>query len=357
MSELVLDIKPVVEDIQCMIEQSQQKAIQAVNTEATLLYWQVGKRINDEVLQNNRAEYGKRVVAMLAARLTEKYGKGWGHFQLRQCMQLSTIFPNEKILYALRTKLSWTKIRSVIYMDDPLKRDFYIQMTIQEGWSSRVLQERIRSMLYERTAISKKPEQTIRNDLEILKNQKIVSQDLVFRDPYLLNFLGLADTYSEKDLESAIVAEMQNFIIEMGSDFAFMARQKRIEIDHRDYYIDLLFFHRRLKRLIAIELKIGEFDAAYKGQMELYLRYLEKYEMLEGENPPIGLILCTGKSKEHVELMDLHKSNIRLADYLTILPPQEVLKDKLHQARLLAQENQSAQIEIIEDYNIQKDDE
>jgi hypothetical protein len=161
---------------------------------------------------------------------------------------------------------------------------------------------------------------------------------LVFRDPYFLNFLGLSDTYSEKDLETSIIAELQRFIIEMGSDFAFLARQKRITIDNRDYYIDLLFYHRRLKCLIVIDLKIGEFEAGYKGQIELYLRYLEKYEQIEGENSPIGLIFCTGKSEEHVELMQLDKSNIRVADYLTALPSQKILQEKLHKAVQIARQ-------------------
>ena len=207
-----------------------------------------------------------------------------------------------------------------------------------EKWSSRQLQDRIQSMLYERTAISKKPEQTIKNDLELLKTEQKLSPELVFRDPYFLDFLGLADTYSERDLETSILAELQHFIIEMGSDFAFMARQKRIIIDNRDYYIDLLFYHRRLKCLVAIDLKIGEFEAAYKGQMELYLRYLEKYEQVEGENTPIGLILCTGKNEEHIELLRLNKSNIRVADYLTILPPKKLLQEKLHKAVEIAQQ-------------------
>jgi predicted nuclease of restriction endonuclease-like (RecB) superfamily len=217
-------------------------------------------------------------------------------------------------------------------MQDTLKRDFYIEMCKLEKWSTRRLQERIQSMLFERTAISKKPEQTVKNELALLNKEQKLSADLVFKDPYVLDFLGLKDTYSEKDLESTIIAELQRFISELGSDFAFLARQKRITIDTTDYYIDLLFYHRRLKCLVAIDLKIGNFEASYKGQMELYLRYLEKYEQVEGENSPIGLILCSGKNEEHVELLQLDKSNIRVADYLTVLPSQEVLKQKLHQA-------------------------
>ena len=321
-----------------LIEQSKQNVAVAVNAEITLLYWNVGKRINNEVLNNERAEYGKKIVQSLSAQLTLQYGKGWGEKQLRQCMQFANVFQDEQIVYALRIQLTWTHIRTIIYMEDPLKRDFYIEMCKLEKWSSRQFQERIQSMLYERTAISKKPEETIKNELELLKNEKEISPDLVFRDPYFLDFLGLRDMYSEKDLEASILAELQRFITEMGTDFAFMARQKRITIDHRDYYIDLLFYHRRLKCLVAIDLKIGEFEANNKGQMELYLRYLEKYEQVEGENTPIGLILCTGKNEEHVELLQLDKSNIRVADYLTALPSQKILQEKLHKAVAIAQQ-------------------
>ena len=321
-----------VSEIKTLIEQSKRNVALAINSEITALYWHVGNRINSEILQNERAEYGKQIVQSLSAQLEQEYGKGWGEKQLRQCMQFALVYPDKEIVYALRRQLSWTHLRTVIYMEDALKRAFYIEMCKLENWSSRQLKERIQSMLYERTAISKKPELTIQNDLELLQNEQKLSAGLVFRDPYVLDFLGLSDAYSEKDLETSIIAELQRFIIELGSDFAFMARQKRITIDNREYYIDLLFYHRRLKCLIAIDLKIGEFEAAHKGQMELYLRYLEKHEQVEGENTPIGLILCTGKNEEHVELMQLHKSNIHVADYLTLLPSQKVLKQKLHQA-------------------------
>ena len=198
-------------------------------------------------------------------------------------------------------------------------------------------------MLYERTAISKKPEQTIINDLELLKNEQQLSPDLVFRDPYFLDFLGLRDTYSEKDLEASILVELQKFIIELGSDFAFMARQKRITIDNDDYYIDLLFYHRRLKCLVVIDLKLGKFEAAYKGQMELYLRWLEKHEGIEGENLPIGLILCASKNQEHIELLQLEKSNIKVAEYLTQLPDMKLLEQRLHQAIEMAKNKLSSQ--------------
>ena len=187
-------------------------------------------------------------------------------------------------------------------------------------------------MLYERTALAKQPEEVIRRDLELLRNERKMSPNIAFHDPYFLDFLGLEDDFSEKDLESAIVSELQKFITEMGNDFAFMARQKRISVDDEDYYIDLLFFNRRLRCMVAIDLKLSNFKAAYKGQMELYLRWLERNEMLEGENKPIGLILCAGKNEEHIELMHLHESNIRVADYITKLPDRKVLEQKLQQA-------------------------
>ncbi|GLI33061.1 PDDEXK nuclease domain-containing protein [Desulforhabdus amnigena] len=323
---------PLVEDIRQLIDAARARVATTINAELTLLYWQIGWRINAEVLRGERAEYGKQIVSTLAKQLTREYGRGWGEKHLWHCLRFAEIFSDEQNLYTLCRELTWSHLRTVMFIDDPLKRDFYIQICRLEHWSVRQLQERIKSMLFERTAISRKPEETIRQDLYLLREEGRLSCDLAFRDPYVLDFLGLADCYSERDLESAIVAELQRFLIELGSDFAFLARQKRITIDNRDYYIDLLFYHRRLKSLVAIDLKIGEFEAAYKGQMELYLRYLEKYEQVEGENTPIGLILCAGKNEEHVELLQLDRSNIRVADYLTVLPPRELLQAKLHQS-------------------------
>ena len=325
-------------DVRELIEQGRQQIAVSVNSTMSFLYWQIGKRINEEILQDKRAEYGKQIVAILSRQLEMKYGTSFSEKNLRRMMQFATVFPEKNIVVSLIRELSWTHVIALLPIDDPLKREFYIEMCKLEKWSVRTFRNRIQSMLYERTAISRKPEQTILNDLNELKNEQKLSADLVFRDPYFLDFLGLSDTHSEKDLETSIIVELQRFIIELGSDFAFMARQKRIMIDNRDYYIDLLFYHRRLKCLIAIDLKIGEFEAAYKGQMELYLRYLEKYEQVEDENTPIGLILCTGKNEEHIELLQLGKSNIRVADYLTILPPKKLLQEKLHKAIEIAQQ-------------------
>ena len=323
---------PLFGEIRELISESRQQVAVAVNSAITTLYWNIGKRISQEVLREQRAGYGEQIMVELSAQLTHEYGKGWSKRQLHHCVRFAEVLPDEKIVHALRTQLSWTHIRSLIGIEDDLKRAFYFEMCKLEKWSTRVLDERINSMLYERTAISKKPELTIQNEFEKLKNEQQLSADLVFRDPYFLDFLGLSDTYSEKDLEGAILVELQKFIIELGSDFAFMARQKRITIDNDDYYIDLLFYHRRLKCLVAIDLKLGKFEAGFKGQMELYLRWLEKYETVVGENKPIGLILCASKNEEHIELLQLDQSNIKVAEYLTQLPDMKLLEEKLHRA-------------------------
>lgn len=315
-----------------LIQASKQHIAISVNAEMSMLYWKIGQVVRQEILKEERAEYGKQIVATLSRQLESEYGKSFSEKSLRRMIQFAELFPEEAIVVSLIRQLSWSHFMEVLPILHSLKREFYIQMCIHEKWSVRTFRERIQSMLYERTAISKKPEDVIISDLQMLRSEHKLNPDMVFKDPYFLDFLGLKDAYSEKDLEASIIVELQRFIIEMGSDFAFMARQKRITIDHRDYFIDLLFYHRRLKCLVVVDLKMGEFEAGFKGQMELYLRFLEKYEKIEGESDPIGLILCSGKSSEHIELMQLGKSNIRVADYLTALPSQQVLQDKLHKA-------------------------
>jgi predicted nuclease of restriction endonuclease-like (RecB) superfamily len=226
------DSTALLDTIRQLIEESRQQVAVAVNAAITALYWQVGKRIREEVLQERRADYGKQIVSTLAAQLKAEYGSGWSEKQLRHCLRFAEIFHEETIVSTLWRQLSWSHMKEILYMEDAVKRDFYIEMCKLEKWSVRTFRERIQSMLYERTAISKKPDLTILNDLSKLKNQKQLSPDLIFRDPYILDFLGLKDTYSEKDLETAIVAELQRFITELGNDFAFLARQKRISIDN-----------------------------------------------------------------------------------------------------------------------------
>jgi predicted nuclease of restriction endonuclease-like (RecB) superfamily len=323
-----------------LIDQTRHFVAKTVNQELTLLYWNIGKSINDEILKNDRADYGKKLILNLSTDLSNRYGSGFNKRNLHSFIKLNTVIQDITIVHTVCAQLSWSHIRTLIYIENQIKREFYIQMTAHERWSVRTLQERIDSMLFERTAISKKPEQTIVNELKTLETEKKISPDLAFRDPYFLDFLGLHDSYSEKDLESSILAQLQHFITEMGSEFAFLARQKRITIDNEDFYIDLLFYHRGLKSLVAIDLKLGKFKANYKGQMELYLRWLEKNEQKEGENKPIGLILCSEKSPEQINylMLDNHE-HIKVAEYLTQLPEKKLLLEKLEKAIAIAENN------------------
>lgn len=321
-----------------LIDQTRYIVAKTVNQELTLLYWNIGKSINDDILKNDRADYGKKLILNLSDELSNRYGSGFNKRNLHSFIKLNTVFQDITIVHTLCAQLSWSHIRNLIYIENPIKREFYIQMTVHERWSVRTLQERMDSMLFERTAISKKPEQTIVNELKILETEKKISPDLAFRDPYFLDFLGLHDSYSEKDLESSILAQLQYFITEMGSEFAFLARQKRIIIDNEDFYIDLLFYHRGLKSLVVIDLKLGKFKANYKGQMELYLRWLEKNEQKEGENRPIGLILCSEKSSEQINYLMLdNDEQIKVAEYLTLLPEKKLLLEKLEKAIAIAE--------------------
>jgi predicted nuclease of restriction endonuclease-like (RecB) superfamily len=331
---------PLFSDIRTLIDSARQRAAIAISAELTLLYWQVGKRINTDILKGERAEYGKQIIPHLARQLTTLYGKGWTQRNLANMVLFSESFSDPNILHALSAKLSWTHFRTLIAIDDPLKRDFYTQMAQLEGWSTRVLSERIDAMLFERTALSKKPEETIRLELEALAERGEMSPALILKDPYVLDFLELNDHYVEKDLEDAILRELEQFLLELGAGFTFIARQKRLQIDNDDFYIDLLFYNRRLKRLIAIDLKLGSFKAEYKGQMELYLRYLAKYEQEAGENPPLGIILCAGKKAEQIELLELDQSSIHVADYVTVLPPREIFVARLHRAIATARQRQ-----------------
>jgi predicted nuclease of restriction endonuclease-like (RecB) superfamily len=322
----------LVNDIRQMIEETRSAVATAVNAGLTMLYWDIGRRIREEILKGERGEYGQEIVASLGQELAKEFGKGFEEKNLRHMIRFVEAFPDEQIVYALRRQLSWTHFRLLIYLDDPLKRDFYAEMCRIERWSTRTLQERMESMLYGRTAISRKPEEVIRYELANLRKQDQLTPELVFRDPYILEFLGLKDRYLEKDLEDAILRELEAFLLEFGAGFAFVARQRRIQIDDDDFYIDLLFYHRSLHRLIAIDLKLGNFKAEYKGQMELYLRWLDKYEKQPGEESPLGIILCAGKKEEQIELFELNRSGIHVAEYLTELPPRELLAERLHRA-------------------------
>jgi len=323
------DIENLYKKIVEKIEWTKRKVAIQINNEMTILYWSIGKEIKERVLNFEKAEYGKSVIMNLSRKLSVKYGRGYSRSNLFRMMKLYEYFSDFEIFSTVSRILSWSHLVELLQIEDNLKREFYVTMCANEHWSVRILRQRISSSLFERTVISKMPEQTIINDLQLLKKENKMSTDLFFRDPYILDFLDLKDTYSEKDLESAIISELEKFILEMGSDFAFLARQKRITIDGDDYYIDLLFYHRKMKRLVVIELKLDKFRPEYKGQVELYLKWLNKYEKSEGEDSPIAIILCASKNNMMTELLELDNSGIHVAQYLTEYVPKEQLEQKL----------------------------
>ncbi|MGK5091900.1 PDDEXK nuclease domain-containing protein [Deltaproteobacteria bacterium TL4] len=329
-------IDTLYQDIKQLIEQAKAHVVTQVNQALVLTYWQIGKMIKIEVLQTDRAQYGASVLKRLAERLIHEYGNGFSHSSLTRMAKFYDYFPNREIVVTLSQQLSWSHFVEIIKIEDDVKREFYISMCANARWSVRLLRERMDNMLYERTAISKQPDALIQQELALLQQQKPVTSQLFLKDPYLLDFLDLKDNFTEKDLEDAILSELERFILELGSDFAFLSRQRRIQIGSHDYYIDLLFYHRKLKRLVLIELKLGEFKAEYKGQVELYLKWLAKYEQQPDENSPIAIILCGGKDTEVIELLDLEHDHIHIAEYWLQLPPKAILQAKLHKAMIEA---------------------
>ena len=322
----------LIEDLRQIIEKTRQSIATTINANLTILYWHVGNRIRREILEEERAEYGKKIIANVSKQLASDYGNGFNEKNLRRMMQFAEVFPDEQIVVSLIRQLSWTHFIALIPLKEETKRDFYAEMCRIERWNVKTLRNKIDSMLYERTALSRKPELVTQAELENLRKEDLLTPNLVFKDPYFLEFLNLNDRYLEKDLEDAIMRELEQFLLELGGGFSFLARQKRITIDDEDFHIDLLFFHRDLKRLVAIELKLCDFKPGYKGQMELYLRWLDKYERRPGEEAPLGLILCAGKKQERIELLELDRSGIHVAEYLTELPSKKVLQEKLHKA-------------------------
>lgn len=328
-------------DVCLIIDQARRHVATYVNVEACLMNWHVGKRIKEDVLYNQRAEYGKQILKNLSVKLTERYGKGWGTEKLKHCVRSAYLFSEDDIMYAARTQLTWTHLRSLMSLKDSLERQFYMEMCRIEHWDTRTLDEKIDSQLYQRTAISQRPEEVIRRELKELREEDTLNPDIVFRSTYFLDMLGLPDVFSEKDLENSILNQLLEFIKELGSDFTFVDRQKRITVDSEDYFIDLLFFHRGLRRLVAIDLKLGKFKPAYEGQMRLYLRYLNKNDRKPWEEEPIGLILCSEGNTEHIQYFMLDDdSDIRVAQYYTELPSKELLADRLQRAIAIAREHQ-----------------
>ena len=343
----------LIQDLRQIIEQARGQVAATANYAQTMMYWHIGERINREVLGNQRAEYGKQIVAQVARQLQDEYGKkGFDEKSIRRMMQFASLFTDEQIVAQAARQLSWSHFVEVLPLKDDLQREFYITMAASGKWGRDRLRKEIDGMLFERTAISGKPDEFIKKELSTLRNDNVMSPDLVFKSPYFLEFTGLKGFYSEKTLEDCLLAHLEQFIIELGNGFSFVARQKRMIIDGEDFYLDLLFYHRRLHRLIAIDLKKGRFKAEYKGQMELYLRWLEQNEMEPGEESPLGLLLCTEGSEEQIELLQLDKAGIKVAKYLTELPPRHVL---MHQIQKSLAEAKARFENFIEDDEVEDD--
>ncbi len=338
-SEITTDIQNLYGGIAELIKQAKTRVAVTINAELAMLNWQIGKYINQFILQGNRAPYGKQIITNLSVQLTGNFGSGWSEKQLMHFLRVAESFSEEQIVYAVSRQLSWTHLKTIAYENDPLKRQFYLEMAISQRWNTRTLADQIDKMLYERTAIAQQPELQIQQALNELKAEDVINPDLFFKNTYILDFLGLRSTYSEKDLEDSLVTNLEQFILELGSGFAFIERQKRIPIDAIDYHLDLLFYHRKLRRLVAIDLKLGKFKPKYKSQMELYLRWLEKHEMQPGEDKPIGLLLCSEGNTEHIELLMLDEKKIKVAQYLTELPSKQWFADKLHRSIEIARMN------------------
>lgn len=348
MNELARTADVLHAELRTVIAEARARTAVAVNAELTRLYWRIGQRVHVEILGGARAAYGQQIVASLGERLAAEFGRGFEAKNLRRMVQFAESFPDFEIVATLSRQLTWSVFVEVIPLKDHVAREFYARMAATHGWSVRELRRQIDTKSFERTAIASTQGTGIERALTEFGETGTLPVALAFKDPYVLDFLGLRDTYSEKSLEDAILRELESFMLELGTGFAFVERQKRLVIDGEDFYLDLLFFHRRLRRLVVVELKLGRFKAAYKGQMELYLRWLDKHERQPGEEKPIGLILCAEASSEQVELLEMHQDGIVVAEYWTELPPREEWQRRLHTALVEARERLAARGVLLE---------
>jgi predicted nuclease of restriction endonuclease-like (RecB) superfamily len=339
MSGMIPSVDQLHGELVSLIVACRQRVARVVNSELTLLYWTIGNRFAQDVLEGERAAYGAGIVNQIGERLRSDFGRGFETRNLRRMIKFAQLFPDPAIVATLSPQLGWSHVKEILALKDEPQRLYYARIAGDEHWSVRELRKRIEAKTYERCAIAAlrngQAEESLAADAS---EAPALTPALVFKDPYFLEFLGLPPGYNENDLETAILRELERFILELGRGFAFLERQKRLIIDGEDFYLDLLFFHRRLRRLVAVELKLGRFKAAHKGQMELYLRWLDKHERQPGEEAPIGLILCAEASREQVELLEMHQDGIMVAEYWTELPPKAELERRLHQALIEARE-------------------
>ena len=321
-----------------IIDKARKQVAVYVNAQTSMTFWNVGSFIINDMEYQAYSAYGQKILATLSQKLMARYGKGYTYSALTRMMNVAKLYGNKEMFATLSQTLTWSHFIELITIKDDTKRLFYQQMSIAEHWSVNQMRCKQDEMAYERSLIAVKPDDAIVSTLERITPQH-VEADVVLKSSYVLDFLGLSGCYSEDELEGAIARQLENFILELGQGFAFLERQKRFTIDGTDYYLDLLFYHRKLKCLVALDLKLGKFKPQYKGQMELYLKYMQKYDMQEGENSPIGLLLCSEGNTEHIELMMLGEEQIKVAQYLTCLPDKQWFIDKLNRSILIAKEN------------------
>ncbi|MDR2716713.1 MAG: PDDEXK nuclease domain-containing protein [Treponema sp.] len=310
-----------------IIEKRKNRAGMYANREVTLMYWEIGRYIGSVLLGGERAEYGKKILATLSQELLKKYGQAFDIHNIRRMIRFAEKFSSLRIVTELASQLSWSHFLELLPLETEEARMYYINEAATRQLGTKELRRQISRKAYERKEIA---------NSRFKETSKVPFN--VFKDPYILDTLGLKENFLEADLEKAILTELESFILEFGHGFTFIERQKRMTMDGDDFTLDLLFYHRILKRLVAVELKIGKFVPQYKGQMEFYLKWLNRYERQDDENEPIGIILCTKASRNQIELMELDKSGITVAEYWTNLPPKTEFERKIKEILIEAQE-------------------
>ena len=329
-------------ELRILIASSRQRLAGAVNAELTRRYWSVGKRLRAEVLGGvDRAKYGDQLIKRVGDQLAQEFGRGFEAKNLRRMVQFAQVFAQPEIVATLSRQLSWSHFVNLLPLKTEPARQFYASKAATQTWSVRELRQQIERKAFERTELASLQAPATdqsRADPAAPAEALDSTPAQVFKDPYFLDFLGLRQGHDEADLKAAILRQLEAFVLALGRGFAFVERQKRMVIDGEDFYLDLLFYHRRLRRLVAIELKLGRVKPAHKGLMELYLKWLDKHKRQAGEEAPIGLILCAESSREQVELLQMHKDGITVAEYWTELPPKAELEQHLHQALIEARE-------------------
>lgn len=345
-SDITLDYDSILSEMSDLLEQARRTAARTVNAIMTATYWEIGRRIVEfEQGGQKKADYGKQLLINLGKDLTKRFGRGFGWRNLFQMRSFYLTYQNilqtpsaisekaDLTTLARQFPLTWSHYVLLLPCGSKEEREFYETESLRGSWTVRQLKRQMNSSFFTRTLLSKNKAAMLK------KGQKSEPEDLVtpeeeIKDPFVLEFLNLKDEYSESDLEAALIQHLETFLLELGDDFAFIGRQRKLRIGNQWFRIDLLFFHRRLKCLIIIDLKTGEFSYADAGQMHLYLNYAKENWMKDGENPPVGLILCTSKDEDVVRYaLDNLPNKILATEYKTVLPDEKLLLEEMAKTR------------------------